>query len=118
MQVGSTVNLLSTGHEHSFLFCYLYIFQNVLLSRLDTLRRNKEFCDVVLYAGQKEISCHKVVLAAMSPCFYELFTAAQDNLSWANSNTNGAALVTGSGQLATQNIPGVNQVCFSYKLRK
>ncbi|KAL3067993.1 hypothetical protein niasHT_037983 [Heterodera trifolii] len=44
-----------------------------LLSRLDTFRRNRAFCDVVLFVDGRELLAHKAVLAAISPPLFDLF---------------------------------------------
>lgn len=49
------------------------IFQSDMLDRLDTLRRNRELCDVVLYVNNREIYAHQTVLAALSPRLCQMF---------------------------------------------
>uniref|UniRef100_A0A915J9V8 BTB domain-containing protein n=1 Tax=Romanomermis culicivorax TaxID=13658 RepID=A0A915J9V8_ROMCU len=71
-----------------------------LLNRLTTLRCNKEFCDVVLYADGKEIFCHKVVLAALSPCFYEMFNnCTSPTLQNNNSNSSNSQKHSQNGRI-------------------
>lgn len=48
--------------------------KDLLLTRLNTFRRNRELCDVVLLVDKREIFAHKAVLAAVSPTLFELFT--------------------------------------------
>lgn len=73
--------------------------KDILMRRLSTLRRNKEFCDVVLYASdEREIFCHKVVLAALSPRFYELFVGANGQTTPASAALSSAKT---NGKLAT-----------------
>ncbi|CAD6189299.1 unnamed protein product [Caenorhabditis auriculariae] len=47
--------------------------KNELLDRLNTFRRNRELCDVVLFVKEREIFAHKVVLAAVSPALFDMF---------------------------------------------
>ena len=47
--------------------------KDALLSRLNTFRRNRELCDVVLYVQEREILAHRVVLAASAPALYDMF---------------------------------------------
>lgn len=44
-----------------------------LLERLNTFRKNRELCDVVLFVAETEIFAHKVVLAATSPALFDMF---------------------------------------------
>ena len=43
-----------------------------LIERLDTLRNNERFCDVIVEVKGKEFKAHKAVLAAASPFFLTL----------------------------------------------
>ena len=43
-----------------------------LIERLDTLRNNERFCDVIVEVKGKEFKAHKAVLAAVSPFFLTL----------------------------------------------
>ena len=43
-----------------------------LIERLDTLRNNERFCDVIVEVKGKEFKAHKAVLAASSPFFLTL----------------------------------------------
>lgn len=45
-----------------------------LLSSLNLLQKNGQFCDVKLVVGKHEISAHKAVMAAVSTYFFNLFT--------------------------------------------
>lgn len=49
-------------------------FCEEMMKRLDLLRRNEHFCDVILEVGlgddQARLKCHKIVLCAASPFFY------------------------------------------------
>lgn len=47
---------------------------NATLKGLNTLRKNKHFCDVVLLIGAHEIHAHRPVLACASPYLFELFS--------------------------------------------
>ncbi|CAJ0916107.1 unnamed protein product, partial [Mesorhabditis belari] len=58
-----------------------------LLERLNTFRRNKELCDVVLFVKEREIYAHKVVLASVSPALCDMFL--RDNSERARSGSNG-----------------------------
>lgn len=67
-------------------------YQSGLLSRLDTLRRNRELCDVVLFVDGREIHAHRAVLAGLSPVLYDLFTSKEvylDNESDKTAGING-----------------------------
>ena len=52
-----------------------YDCRQELVGRLDILRRNQSFCDVKVVAKDKELTAHKVVLAAASPFFLSLLTS-------------------------------------------
>ncbi|CAB3383101.1 Hypothetical predicted protein [Cloeon dipterum] len=60
--------------------------QTDTLSALDTMRKNRHFCDVVLNVGSSEIHAHRIVLASASPYLHELFTADDENKSAAREN--------------------------------
>lgn len=47
------------------------------LKSLNTLRKNKHFCDVVLQIGTHEIHAHRAVLACASPYLLNLFTGGE-----------------------------------------
>lgn len=49
--------------------------KNGMFRRLQTMRQNQEFTDVILQVGRSELFAHKVVLAAASPYLYELFSS-------------------------------------------
>lgn len=42
------------------------------MARLNTFRRNRELCDIVLLVDKREIFAHKAVLAAVSPTLFEI----------------------------------------------
>lgn len=44
-----------------------------LAKRLNTFRKNRELCDVVLFVNEREILAHKAVLAAVSSALFEMF---------------------------------------------
>ena len=46
---------------------------NRIMSNLLELRKNDEFCDVVLAVDDTDFSVHKVVLVASSPYFNAMF---------------------------------------------
>jgi len=48
------------------------------LSSLNTLRRTRHFCDVVLQVGHADIYAHRAVLASQSRFFYELFSESEE----------------------------------------
>ena len=48
-------------------------YQDSILFRLNQIRYNKRFCDVVLKTEETEIPCNRSVLAALSPYFYGMF---------------------------------------------
>ncbi|VDN29626.1 unnamed protein product [Gongylonema pulchrum] len=52
-------------------------FLDTLPYRLNTFRRNRELCDVVLFVHEKEILAHKVVLAACSPALMDMFIGSE-----------------------------------------
>ncbi|XP_014667365.1 PREDICTED: influenza virus NS1A-binding protein-like isoform X2 [Priapulus caudatus] len=43
------------------------------MSSLNTLRKNKQFCDVILEVGTHELHAHRAVLACCSRYFFDLF---------------------------------------------
>ena len=45
------------------------------LEALNSLRKQRLLCDVVLMVGQKKIFAHRVVLSACSPYFHAMFTS-------------------------------------------
>jgi len=51
------------------------------LQQLNSLRKNRHFCDVVLQVGTAEVHAHRSVLACASPYFFELFTRDDDRRS-------------------------------------
>uniref|UniRef100_A0A914VYK5 BTB domain-containing protein n=1 Tax=Plectus sambesii TaxID=2011161 RepID=A0A914VYK5_9BILA len=44
-----------------------------IAKRLNTFRKNRELCDVVLFVNEREIWAHKAVLAAVSPALFDMF---------------------------------------------
>ncbi|KAK9872409.1 hypothetical protein WA026_017869 [Henosepilachna vigintioctopunctata] len=48
------------------------------LSALNMMRKNRQFCDVILHVDNIEVHAHKAVLASASPYLFELFTTNQD----------------------------------------
>ncbi|KAL3287512.1 hypothetical protein HHI36_001981 [Cryptolaemus montrouzieri] len=48
------------------------------LSALNMMRKNRQFCDVILHVENIEVHAHKAVLASASPYLFELFTTTQD----------------------------------------
>lgn len=52
----------SKGHAHH------------LLSKMESLRREKQLCDIILRVGCREISAHRLVLSACSQYFCAMFT--------------------------------------------
>jgi influenza virus NS1A-binding protein len=53
--------------------------KNLVLSSLNTLRRNRDFCDVVLQVGHADIHVHRAVLASQSRFFYQLFSESEES---------------------------------------
>lgn len=53
--------------------------KDVALSSLNTLRRNRDFCDVVLQVDHTDIHVHRAVLACQSRFFYELFSESEES---------------------------------------
>jgi len=49
------------------------------LSSLNTLRRTRHFCDVVLQVGHADLHAHRAVLASQSRFFYELFSESEES---------------------------------------
>ncbi|XP_056640302.1 influenza virus NS1A-binding protein-like isoform X1 [Diorhabda sublineata] len=49
-----------------------------LLKSLNMMRKNRHFCDVILYVGNTELHAHRSVLASVSPYLFELFSADQE----------------------------------------
>ena len=46
-----------------------------VFSTMNSLRKSKELCDIVLCVGNRQIFAHRIVLASFSPYFYAMFTA-------------------------------------------
>ena len=46
---------------------------------LNTLRRTRHFCDVVLQVGHADLHAHRAVLASQSRFFYELFSESEES---------------------------------------
>ncbi|XP_070532214.1 kelch-like protein 20 [Ptychodera flava] len=44
------------------------------LEAINTLRKHRELCDVVIIVGQKRIFAHRIILSACSPYFHAMFT--------------------------------------------
>ncbi len=62
---------------------YRHLFENQshfskAFNILDNFRKNMAMCDVVLVAGELEISAHRMILAACSPYFYAMFTSFEE----------------------------------------
>ncbi|XP_025835540.1 influenza virus NS1A-binding protein isoform X3 [Agrilus planipennis] len=49
-----------------------------LLEGLNKMRKNRQFCDVILHVGNIEIHAHRAVLASASPYLFDLFTNDQE----------------------------------------
>lgn len=58
---------------------------NFLLEKLNTLRKNKQFCDVILQIGSQQDVCeiygHRAILASASKYFLEIFQTNDPNAS-------------------------------------
>ncbi|KAJ3649369.1 hypothetical protein Zmor_021117 [Zophobas morio] len=50
-----------------------------MLTSLNTMRKNRHFCDVILHVGNTEIHAHRAVLASASPYLSEHFANDQQN---------------------------------------
>ena len=48
-------------------------YGETFLTELSSIWKEKIFCDVTIVVGDKELSCHKVVLAASIPYFRSMF---------------------------------------------
>ncbi|XP_054156662.1 influenza virus NS1A-binding protein homolog [Oppia nitens] len=74
-------------------------YQKSILDNLNMLRKNKQFCDVILQINNKqdiyEIYGHKVVLASASPYLLELFANDQTSSS-ATTTVNQYKLLAGN----------------------
>lgn len=53
--------------------------KDFVLSSLNTLRRTRHFCDVVLQVGHADLHAHRAVLASQSRFFYELFSESEES---------------------------------------
>ncbi|CAG2103509.1 unnamed protein product, partial [Medioppia subpectinata] len=75
---GSSESLRETEGSNVFVFEDKEYHNNVL-DNLNMLRKNKQFCDVILQIGSHqdihEIYAHKVVLSSASPYLLELFSS-------------------------------------------
>uniref|UniRef100_A0A915Q2E5 BTB domain-containing protein n=1 Tax=Setaria digitata TaxID=48799 RepID=A0A915Q2E5_9BILA len=65
-------------NEEITLKIYDNSMQDTLLYHLNTFRRNRELCDVVLFVHEKEILAHKIVLAACSPALMDMFVRSEN----------------------------------------
>ena len=54
-------------------------YMTALLTSISTIWRKKQLYDVVLAIGPHRLGAHKIILAASSEYFYELFTREEDN---------------------------------------
>ncbi|KAI1709730.1 kelch motif domain-containing protein [Ditylenchus destructor] len=71
--------------------------KDALMSRLNTFRRNRELCDVVLFVKEHEILAHKLVLASISPALFDMFLNDQDTaLPSSSKSTSTANLSNGA----------------------
>ncbi|KAL3989587.1 Kelch motif family protein [Acanthocheilonema viteae] len=69
---------MTIHNEDITLKMYDNSMQDTLLSHLNTFRRNRELCDVVLFVHEKEILAHKIVLAACSPALMDMFMRSEN----------------------------------------
>ncbi|EFA06667.2 influenza virus NS1A-binding protein isoform X2 [Tribolium castaneum] len=53
------------------------IHKTHMLASLNTMRKNRHFCDVILHVGNTEVHAHRAVLASASPYLAELFANDQ-----------------------------------------
>ncbi|EFO17675.1 hypothetical protein LOAG_10824, partial [Loa loa] len=90
--------------------------QDTLLSHLNTFRRNRELCDVVLFVHEKEILAHKIVLAACSPALMDIFIRSENGgrSSKRVSTTMLATASTISPSLTTAVVSPITLQPFSY----
>ncbi|XP_054713920.1 influenza virus NS1A-binding protein homolog B-like isoform X2 [Uloborus diversus] len=58
-------------------------YREKIFENLNKLRKNRQFCDVILQVGAsqdvKEVHAHRAVLACASPYLFDLFTAGSGN---------------------------------------
>ena len=54
---------------------------------LNELRRQNEFCDVVIVTSETQINCHKVVLSSCSEFFRRVLTQQRGGINNNNTNT-------------------------------
>ncbi|CAH1163471.1 unnamed protein product [Phaedon cochleariae] len=60
------------------------VHHGTILESLNTMRKNRHFCDVILHVGNTEIHAHRSVLASASPYLLELFTTEEDQKRFEN----------------------------------
>lgn len=63
------------------------------MERLNTFRRNRELCDVVLFVKEHEILAHKVVLASISNALFDMFQKESED-----------AITNGNQHLSTEGL--------------
>lgn len=77
----------------SFVFEDSYYINKTLLN-LNKLRKNKQFCDIVLQVGRaqdiREIHAHRAILASASPYLFEIFAADCNGGHVCKIKTNGS----------------------------
>uniref|UniRef100_F1KX05 Influenza virus NS1A-binding protein n=1 Tax=Ascaris suum TaxID=6253 RepID=F1KX05_ASCSU len=83
-----------------------------LLNRLNTFRRNRELCDVVLFVREKEILAHKVVLAAVSPALFDMFVR-DDREAAAVSTNNSPPPMSGLNKSACSSKSSIPSATFA-----
>jgi len=75
---------LDTDREETFIY-EDSDHHNYLLEKLNTLRKNKQFCDVILQVGTQqdvyEIYGHRAILASASRYFLDIFTTDSNSAS-------------------------------------
>lgn len=70
-------------------FCYADdTHHSKTLQALNMMRRNKNFCDVILHTGTSDIHGHRAILAAASPILFQLFDAETEK----KGNSQGSVL--------------------------
>lgn len=97
-----------------------------ILQVLNSMRDNKELCDVTLIVESHEIHAHKAILAACSPYFRAMFLsgfaeASEDKVTLKDVNPDALRLVveyfyTSELKLETENVEDILRICMLLRL--
>ncbi|KAL0270414.1 UNVERIFIED_CONTAM: hypothetical protein PYX00_007832 [Menopon gallinae] len=74
----AAMHMPSNNANHSHLIFTDDSHNSRTLQALNMMRKNRNFCDVVLLVGSSEIYGHRAILAASSPYLYQLFNVEEE----------------------------------------